>query len=103
MESDGTQSLRVKAHGFRGEDRADYVSVRGGDGHNHNVRVNWVEYLNVQFESNMIVKEKMPKETDEKFPETGGENWQSLFLNKGIDTDNVLQRRSILSALLPNH
>lgn len=102
-EPDGTQTVSVKAYGYTGEDRADYVSVYGGDGHYHKVRVNWVEYLDVQRESNMVVKEKMPINIDETFSDHDDENWHNLFKNKGIDTNNVLLRRSILSALLPNN
>ncbi|KAA0894227.1 MAG1210 family protein [Oryzomonas rubra] len=102
-ESDCTQTICVTASGYRGEDRADYVSVRGGDGYNHKVRVNWVEYLDVQRESNMVVKEKTPIQLDTTSSDnTDDENWQELFKNRGIDTKNVLLRRSIMSALLPN-
>lgn len=102
-ESDGTQMVSVMAYGYRGEDRTDYVSVRGGDGHNHDVRVDWVEYFDVKRESNMVVKEKTPVEINDASSDTNGENWQSLFQNKGIDTKDVLLRRSVLSALLPTH
>ncbi len=97
-ESDCTQTIRVTASGYRGEDRADYISVRGGDGYNHKVRVDWVEYLDVQRESDMVVKEKIATSSDN----TDDENWQDLFVNRGIDTKNILLRRSIMSALLPN-
>lgn len=102
-ESDGTQTVSVKASGYRGEDRTDFISVRGGDGHNHKVRVDWIEYLDVQNESNMVVKEKPPIKIEESSSENDDGNWQQLFQNKGIDTNNVLLRRSVLSALLPNH
>jgi len=100
-ESDGTQTVSVTAYGYRGEDRTDYVSVRGGDGHNHKVRVDWVEYLDVQHKSDMVVKEKVLSESDAT-SNNDDAKWQSIFENKGIDTKNVLQRRSILSALLPS-
>lgn len=102
-ESDGTQTVSVKAYGYTGEDRTDYVSVYGGDGHYHKVSVNWVEYLDVQRESNMVVKENMPIKVDETTSDPDDANWQNLFQNKGIDTNNVLLRRSILSALMPSH
>jgi hypothetical protein len=101
-ETDGTQMVRVTAYGYRGEDRTDYVSVRGGDGHNHKVRVDWVEYLDVQHESDMVVKEKVLSDNDATTTNNVDEKWQSVIENKGVDTKNVLQRRSILSALLPS-
>lgn len=103
LESDGTQTVSVTAYGYRGENRTDYVSVHGGDGHNHKVRVDWVEYLDVESESNMVVKEKMPIFNDEISSENEGENLHNLFKTRGIDTENVVLRRSVLSALLPIH
>lgn len=102
-ESDGTQTVSVTASGYSGKDRVDYVSVHGGDGHNHEVRVDWVEYLDVQRESNIVVKEKVPTEIDETSSDNNDANFDNLFKNKGIDAKNVLLRRSVLSALMPNH
>ncbi len=102
-ESDGTQTVGVTATGYRGKDRRDYVTVYGGDGHNHEVRVDWVEYLDVQKQSNLVVKEKMPAKIDETSSDNDVENWQHLFEQKGIDTKSVLLRRSVLSALMPSH
>ncbi|MBR7120580.1 MAG: hypothetical protein IKC77_10310 [Lentisphaeria bacterium] len=42
---DGT--VVVEAHGFRGVEHTEYVSVYGNDGKWHNVPVEWVEYLPV--------------------------------------------------------
>lgn len=103
VESDGTQTVSVTSYGYSGKDRTDYVSVHGGDGHNHKVRVDWVEYLDVQRESNIVVKEKVPTEIDETSSDNNDANFDNLFKNKGIDAKNVLLRRSVLSALMPNH
>lgn len=107
LETDGSQTVSVKASGYKGEDRRDYVSVYGGDGHMHQVPVDWVEYLDVARESSMVVKEKttdphnQAQQDSEK--NTGTEDWHSLFQQKGIHAENVLLRRSILSAILPTH
>lgn len=55
--TDGTSRVAVTAHGYRGEDRVEYVEVYGGDGCYHNVPVEWVEYLPVQRTSEMYVSE----------------------------------------------
>lgn len=102
-ESDGTQTVSVKAYGYRRVDRTDYVSVRGGDGHNHNVSVDWIEYFDVQNETNMVVKEKVPTESNDASSDIHDESWHSLFQSKGIASQNVLLRRSIMSALLPTN
>lgn len=101
IESDDTQTVSITAYGYSGKDRTDYVSVHGGDGDNHEVRVDWVEYFDVQRESNMVVKEKVPTEIDETSLDNDDANLQNVFQNKRIDTKNILLRRSILSALLP--
>lgn len=54
---DGVSTVAVTAHGFRGEDRVDYVSVYGGDGCWHDVPVEWTEYLPVERTRNMTVTE----------------------------------------------
>ena len=41
------QEVSVTAHGFRAEARVDYVEVPGGDGHLHDVPVEWIAYLPV--------------------------------------------------------
>lgn len=42
------ERVEVTAHAFRSEERVDVVSVYGGDGRYHQVRVPWTEYLPVQ-------------------------------------------------------
>jgi hypothetical protein len=102
VESDGSQTVCVRALGYKGEGRRDYVSVYGGDGHMHKVPVDWVEYLDVARESNMVVKENIAEDHQDTEKSKGNEDWHSLFQHKGIHPANVLLRRSILSALVPN-
>jgi hypothetical protein len=40
-----TAFLGVSAHGYYGVPRVDYISMHGGDGHMHNVPVDWTEYI----------------------------------------------------------
>lgn len=51
--SGSKENVNVTAHGFRSEDRTDYVKVRGGDGNYHAVPVNWKEYLPVSKTTNI--------------------------------------------------
>ena len=55
---DGESTIAVTAHGFRGVERVDYEEVYGGDGHWHEVPVEWVEYLPVQRTSHMCLSER---------------------------------------------
>ena len=41
-------SARVSAYGFKGKNHSEYISVFGGDGRTHRVRVDWVEYIGVK-------------------------------------------------------
>ena len=43
----GTSSASVTAFGFKGKPHTEYISMRGGDGKNHTVRVDWTEYIAV--------------------------------------------------------
>ena len=80
--------MSVTAHGFRGVDRVDYKSVYGGDGHWHDVPVEWVEYLPVKRTSNMCLSEgAAPSET---------------FVHRAEASQGSVSRRSILSFLAPS-
>lgn len=97
--SDGAQVVQVTAHGFRGLDRVDYVSVRGGDGRNHRVAVEWVEYIPVKRTSELLVCDPPSSETPVSAPE-GASAWQAHFAERGILPHNAVIRRSIVSALM---
>lgn len=78
---EGVSQVAVTAHGFRGESRTDYVEVYGGDGHYHDVPVEWTEYLPV-------------------------ENTREITVEEGATPDHPLEatetfRRSIYSSLMP--
>lgn len=45
---DGADIVSVHSSGYYTEERTDYVSVHGGDGHWHNVPVQWQEYLPIE-------------------------------------------------------
>lgn len=102
---DGTQTIKVTASGYAAQDRVDYISVYGGDGSYHDVPVEWVEYINVQQESNMMIKEQVPattspSENTQEAPMPADDQWEAVFQSRGVDANNVHYRRSILSALL---
>ena len=67
--ADGECHVEVTAHGFRGEDRVDYVEVWGRDGNCHDVPVEWVEYLPVRRTSDMTMAgcERAPEAFRRKF------------------------------------
>lgn len=97
--SDGAQVVQVTANGYRGINRVDYVKVRGGDGRNHTVSVDWVEYVAVKRSSDLLVSDPVP-------PENPGATTQdpsilnARFTDRGINISNVDERRSIAFAML---
>lgn len=91
-EPDGLQTVRVSAHGYGGIDRIEYVSVYGGDNRYHDVPVPWVEYFDVQRESDMVVQESAPAVDDA--------SWENRFRQRGIDPVQAIRRRSIYSVPL---
>lgn len=101
QESDGTQTVRVAAHGYRGDNRVDYVSVHGADGRYHQVPVEWVEYSAVQQDSSIIVQESA-KQDDEELHTSDVATWHTVFQNRGVEPENAVLRRSIISAILPS-
>ena len=101
--ADGSQTVRVTASGYTSVERVDHVSVRGRDGRTHQVPVHWVEYLDVQRASNMVVREKTPSGNDSGASSTDGEEatLRKVFEQRGIEYDSAIVRRSIVSAVLP--
>ena len=86
-DEDGVSHVAVTAHGFRGVNRVDYVEVHGGDGHWHDVPVEWVEYLPVQRTSEMCISE--------------GESPKEHFASRYKQAGNAVYRRLIYSYLVP--
>ena len=56
-DDDGAR-VAVTAHGYRTEERVDYVPVWGGDGNLHEVPVHWDEYLPVSRTREMTLTER---------------------------------------------
>jgi hypothetical protein len=95
-QEDGTQVVRVAAFGYRGVERVDYVPVYGGDGNYHNVPVEWVEYLDVRRDSEMVLQERDGNAAPEE--QISG-NWQDRFQRYGIEPHRAVLRRAIVAAL----
>lgn len=112
VQADGTQSVEVTAHGYRGVERVDYVPVRGGDGRVHNVPVHWIEHHPVRRSSDVLLHEVLP-EASPPSP-TGGTAeaasaatatpaqaaWMTVFAARGLDPERAHVRRSIAATLL---
>ena len=104
-EADKAQTVRVTAHGYKGTDRTEYVSVYGGDGHNHDVSVDWVEYIGVKNDSHMVVCEKTNLRGDVNASQSGTDDtsWQKIFKKRNVELNDVILRRSVAAALLPKN
>lgn len=95
---DGLQVVRVAAFGYRGERRVDHVRKFGGDGRYHDVPVEWVEYFDVQRDSEMVLQDEVAPGGDaDAKPEQAG--WESAFRGLGVDPAQAVLRRSIVAAL----
>lgn len=97
--SGGTQVIQVTAYGYRGRKRVDHVSVRGRDGRDHDVPVEWVEYIPVKRTSELLVCDPTSSETHGSSVE-GSSLWRDKFAEYRILPQDALIRRSIVSALL---
>lgn len=103
-EADGSQTVRVTASGYGSVERVAYVRVRGGDGCHHEVPVHWSEYFDVQRDSDMLVREKMPPsgEGGNSGADSEEATLHKVFLQRGVEYQNAILRRSIVSAVLPS-
>jgi hypothetical protein len=105
-DEDGAQKVQVTAHGFRGENRVDHISVRGDDGYTHRVPVHWVEYISVDRRSEILVCEETPvappapDAAPEATPPQAAPRWRGHFAQHGLSPENAVVRRSIFAALV---
>lgn len=104
VEVDGSQRVRVTASGYSCVERVDYVTVRGGDGHSHEVPVHWNDYEIVQQASEMLLMERAPANDDGRNLAADSEEatLRAVFEKRGIEYRNAMVRRSIVSAVLPS-
>lgn len=102
VDAHGAQVVEVTAHGYRGIERVDYIPVRGGDGHVHNVPVPWIDYHSVRRSSEIYVHEMPPQTAGQSGAENGGDtpNWKPVFQARGLDPEKAHIRRSIVASLL---
>ncbi len=98
--SDGNGNIDVTAHGFRGDERVEYVEMLGGDGNFHAVPVHWTEYLPVQHTKQISIQES-PNLTLQQFEEQVNitPEWQSFLRNSNAESSQVAFRRSIASVI----
>ena len=83
--------VQVTAHGYRGINRVDYVKVRGGDGRNHSVAVEWVDYITVQRSSDILVCDPVAQDLSVSTPQ-GASNMNARFAERGINISKVEER-----------
>lgn len=102
---EGAQNVQVTAHGFRGVNRVDHISIRGDAGYTHQVPVHWVEYIAVDRTSEILVCDEAPaappppsSDPEAISPHTAP-RWRSHFAQHGLSPENAVVRRSIFTAL----
>ena len=92
--ADNSSTIKVSAYGYRSEQRVTYVSKWGGDGRNHQVPVQWDEYLPVTGTGYIDMKED--NFVDANVSHAERVNHISQVLN---DADLRCYRRHIASGL----
>ncbi|MBR6471090.1 MAG: hypothetical protein IKS83_04795 [Victivallales bacterium] len=98
-DADGTTSLAVTAYGYKTIAHVEHVTVWGGDGHAHEVPVEWLEYLPVQRTSELLVSEQEapPATPPDDAPYGYAARWRELLSQVGRYANPVGVRRSILA------
>ena len=91
-------NVTITAHSFTTYDRVEYVNKMGGDGMIHAVPVHWDEYVAVQKQTSMEIKEERTTQSD--FIDHLGDNDFSSFLNSSSLKGNFTYQRGLLAVLL---
>lgn len=94
--ADGADEVHVRAYGFEGIARVDYVPVHGGDGQWHSVPVPWIEYLPVSQDSRVIVKVTDGKARPANFKGKSPE-WKAAFEKTAGPLDDVLFCKALMA------
>lgn len=69
----------ITAYGYSSEPNYDYVSVYGGDGRFHSVKVDWDEYQKVSNSRNIIIKELTDNEIPSKLSDADGTIYRNIL------------------------
>lgn len=97
---DGSQTVMVTAHSFRAVPRVEHVTKLGGDGHMHQVPVQWTEYLPVSRTSQLAVRDATGLTLQDFHGKVAtNQDWQNFFHNWRADHNAGRFRRSIVSLL----
>ena len=91
-------NVTITAHSFTTVERVEYVSVHGGDGLMHQVPVHWDEYLPVQKQTNMEVKEERTNRSD--FIDHANDADFTSFLDSASLKGLFSYQRGLLAVLL---
>jgi hypothetical protein len=91
INADGAVAAEVTAYGYMGIQRTDYVSVKGGDGHYHDVAVHWTEYIDVHQSSSMTVVDSHDSVL--------GTRSQASLAAQGISADSATVYKSLRSVV----
>ena len=91
-------NVTITAHSFTTVDRVEYVSKMGGDGRVHAVPVHWDEYIPVQKQTNMEVKEERTTRND--FLDHLDDSDFNSFLQSSSLKGSYNYQRGLLAVLL---
>ena len=91
-------NVTITAHSYKTIDRVEYVSTFGGDGRTHQVPVHWDEYIPIQKQTKMEVKEERTNRSD--FIDHVNDPDFTSFLNSASLRGLFNYQRSLLAVLL---
>ena len=91
-----SDKVKVVVHAFRTEPRVDYVSRMGGDGHMHQIPVYWDEYIPIEQESMIAVKDLgiTKQQYGNKL-----ENMRQVFGSK-VGSDEIVFERGLIAFII---
>jgi hypothetical protein len=93
-----TDKIKITAHAFSGTPMVDYVPTMGGDGHIHNVPVNWVRYDPITKDSYMAIKQYPT--TRQSYNQKGLSDLFQAFQGKTLGAAGIHYERCLVAMLL---
>ena len=100
--NESSATVSVVAHGYEGIPRVDIVPMLGGDGHWHEVPVQWTEYIPVSQESKILVGIVQDLQNDEDADANRKlqSQWEATCKASGVDPANVFIRGALAATFL---
>jgi len=100
QKGNGADLNRVHAYSYKTIPHVEYVSVYGGDGEFHSVPVNWLEYIPVEKETDLVIQKV--EANKQQYDNNYRNGLVNQFLSRFSSGNDIIYKKGFLSFLGSN-